>query len=320
MVRPLSSEFSVQLGFSFNITLGRNLLFLRNAVMNQDFDAAIIIDGKEGSGKSVFAQQVATFLDCEHHLDLDTQICFTPDQFKHAVGNLKKGKAVIWDEARRGLNRRRFGSDVNLTITDMLAECRQHNLFMIIVMPSFYDMDLNVAIHRTRALIHVYYEWNIDDLEHPLQRGFFRFYNEDGKNELYANKYLRQRYKYPHIQNHSFDATFVHRYTVDETAYRERKRVAEADYRKARDAPQRPKDDWKSIVGNYIGFLSRNRWLKSGAINATADYFKVGREAITDWTHLPLAETITKPRKNAAKTAPERPITHKDEGDMIEAD
>ena len=121
--RPLSSKYSVKLGFSFDLYLGNNLLPYKKAVLNQDFDCACIVDGKEGSGKSVLAQQIATFLDKDHHLDVDKQICFTPKNFMDAVQSLEKGKAIVWDEARRGVNRRRSTQDVNLSITDMLAEC-----------------------------------------------------------------------------------------------------------------------------------------------------------------------------------------------------
>ena len=241
MSRPLSSEYSLQLGFSFNKRLGANLIPYKKATVNQDFDCAGIIDGKEGSGKSVFAQQVAAFLDVEHKIDIDTQICWTPEQFNTAVNTLGKGKAIVWDEARRGLNRRRSTDNINIDITDMLAECRQNNLFMVIVMPTFYDMDMNVAVWRTRFLIHVYYSWS-DNPEAPLERGKFRFYSENGKKNLYVNKHYRQSYKYPLLTSDSFDATFPHHYTVDEAKYRKKKRESENYYKKGK------KDLWAIIA------------------------------------------------------------------------
>lgn len=227
-------------GFDFNKTLANNLLFLRNATLKQDFDAAVIIDGKEGAGKSVLGQQVAAFLDVDHKIDLATQMCFSPEQFNKAVLTLKKGKAVIWDEARSGLNRRRAMNDTNIEIVDMLAECRQNNLFLVIIMPTFYDMDLNVAVHRTRALIHVWYLWNEKKPEKPLVRGFFRFYNEDGKQALYTNKYYRAAYKYPRISGCYFDGTFKKHYVVDEEAYKEAKKQAIRAYKQDDDVTKCP--------------------------------------------------------------------------------
>lgn len=228
----LVSPYSVELGFSFNINLGKNLELLRNAVLNQDFDAAIIIDGKEGAGKSVLAMQIAHFLDVDRSVDIKRQICWTPDQFKYAVTHNAKGKAIVWDEARRGANRRRSTTDGNIEITDMLAECRQRNLFLVIVMPSFYDMDLNIAMHRTRVLIHVMFDWNSGDPNKPLRRGRFRFYNDTAKGDLYTDKILRTRYKYPPKPGLSFDGEFPHHYVVDEEKYRHAKRLSLRDFSK----------------------------------------------------------------------------------------
>lgn len=232
MSYPLTAPQSIAIGFSFNKNLASNLTYWRNAVLNQDMDCGIVVDGPEGSGKSVFGFQVAKFMDREHTIDLDKQVCYYPEQFKEAVMSLPKGKAIIWDEARRGLNRRRSFSEHNLSITDMLAECRQHNLFLIIIMPSFYDMDMYAAVWRTRILLHVNYKFDANDIDTPLRRGFFRFYTEEGKKRLFCNPDLRKQYEYPFLKNECFDGTFPHHYVVAEGEYRKRKREAEEVYRK----------------------------------------------------------------------------------------
>lgn len=229
--KRLKTEISRELGFSFNSNLARNLYWWRNAVMNQDIDCVVLVDGAEGSGKSVLGMQIAKFFDKDRCIDLDTQVCFFPEQVKKAIMTLPPGKAIVWDEARRGLNRRRSTQQVNLEMTDLFAECRQHNLFLVVIMPSFYDMDMNVAIWRSRALVHVWYTWDRKNADRPLLRGFFRFYNEDGKKALYTNKYYRQGYLYPYISGDSFDNTFVNYYVVDESEYRIKKRDSEKSYR-----------------------------------------------------------------------------------------
>lgn len=246
--RPLSTEESLMMGFSFNKRLARNLERLRAAVLSQDFDCIILIDGKEGGGKSVLAQHVAAFLDITRRIDQE-QIVFTPEQFTEKVLNSEKGKAIIWDEARGGLNRRKSMDDVNIQITDMLAEIRQRNLFIIIVMPSFYDMDMNVAVWRSRALIHIWYDWESGDARKPLRRGFFRFYNEEGKKKLYTDKLTRMRYAYPYLKNHCFDATFPNHYCVDEEEYRKRKADALRSYSKKNDPYKCPTCQRKALKG-----------------------------------------------------------------------
>lgn len=217
--RPLSSQYSVELGFPFNKRIGSNLERLRNAVIHQDYDVTILVDGQEGAGKSVFALQIAYFLDIDRNIDIHKQVCYYPEQFKKAVSTLGKGKAIIWDEARRGLNRRRSMEKINIDITDMLAECRYKNLFIIVVMPSFFDMDINVAIHRSELLFNVYVDWK-GDVSKPLRRGFVRMYSKRGKADLHQ---LNRRYSYPFMPNESFDATFSHYYVVDEDEYRKLK-------------------------------------------------------------------------------------------------
>lgn len=253
----LTSKYSKQLGFSFNKALGTNLERWRNAVLNQDIDCVVLVDGKEGSGKSVHALQIAYFLDVDREIDIDTQVCYTPEEVKKAITTLKKGKAIVFDEARRGFNRRRSTEKVNIELTDLFAECRQNNLFMVVVMPSFYDMDMNIAVWRSRVLIHVSYRWS-DDMTKPIVRGYARFYNEIGKKNMYCTRYTRQMYKYPLLKNACFDYSFPHHYVVDEATYRAKKRKAESDYR-TREKTTKP-------VCNGCGSTNTRRNKKSGEI------------------------------------------------------
>lgn len=281
----LSAKYSLEMGFSFHTHLGDNLSIWKRAVLNQDIDCAGVIDGKEGAGKSVLGMQIAAFLDVDHHLDPATQLCWTPDAFKKAVGSLPKGKAIVWDEARRGLNRRRSAQDVNLSITDMLAECRQHNLFLIIIMPSFYDMDMNVAVWRTRFLIHVDYHWDLANEQNPLVRGDFIFYNERGKLNLYTDKELRKRYAYPYIPNDSFNGTFINHYVVDEKAYKEMKKQSDLAYNSVAvnaDTPER-KELQRIERGRVLSILSSGKFLKIGAIPFLCDRLGVSKQTPRNW-------------------------------------
>jgi hypothetical protein len=281
----LTAKYSTELGFSFNTNLGSNLEILKNAVMKQDFDAAILVDGSEGSGKSVIGMQIAYMLDKDHHLDLKTQICFYPEQFMTAVKTLDRGKAIVWDEARRGLNRRRSIKNINLSITDMLAECRSRNLFLIIIMPSFYDMDMNVAVWRSRALVHVWYTWDKNDKEMPLRRGFFRFYNEEGKKNLYTNKMTRQRYDYPYLHNMSFDATFINWYVVDEQEYKRLKKEAQNTLGKEDNvvANLKDKETFKVAQGEVLYYLKEGDYCRMGAWKSLADNLGVDTSTLYDW-------------------------------------
>lgn len=285
----LSAKYSLEMGFSFHTHLGDNLSIWKNAVLNQDIDCAVIVDGKEGAGKSVLAQQVAAFLDKDHHLDTKKQFCWTPEAFEKAVGSLEKGKAIVWDEARRGLNRRRSGRDVNMRITDMLAECRQHNLFLVIVMPSFYDMDMNVAVWRTRLLIHVDYHWDLADEQRPLVRGDFRFYNEKGKLKLFTNIDLRKQYAYPYIPNESFDGTFINHYVVDEKEYKRIKYESDLAVKAAgKDMKESPEAGVARTNerGKVLYLLSQAKKLRPGYREVLTEVYGVTNGAVDGWFKL----------------------------------
>jgi hypothetical protein len=186
-----------------------NFELLKKAV-KRDWDAVIVVDGIEGSGKSVIAQQIAKYCDPTFCIE---RIVFTPDDFKNAVISAQKYQAVIFDEARSGLNVRRAMSSVNNALTDMLAEIRQKNLFIFMVMPTFFDMDKNVACWRARALVHVYVTGN-------FKRGYYKFFNSIAMRKLYMRG--KKYYDYS-VATPSFKGTFPKPYVVDEEKYRQMK-------------------------------------------------------------------------------------------------
>jgi len=179
--------------------------------VDKDWDMVFVVDGYEGSGKSVLAQQVAMFVDPTFNIN---QIVFTPDTFKEAVLESEKKKAIVYDEAYHGLSSRGAMRKVNRTLIKMLTEIRYKNLFIIIVLPTIFILDKYVAIWRSRALLHVY-------SPNRFQRGFYTFFNIDKKKELYMNG--KKFYSYAKPKS-NFIGRFTDHYTVDKEAYKEKKR------------------------------------------------------------------------------------------------
>jgi len=188
-------------------------LDMAKEVIKKDWDMIMVVDGYEGVGKSVIAQQFAFYCDPTFTLN---RIAFTPKEFKEVVLNANKYQAVIYDEAYGGLSSRAAMSRVNRALVRMLAEIRQKNLFIFIVIPSFFDLDKYVAIWRSRALIHVY-------TGKGFERGRFGFYSMDMKKNLYV--FGKKFYSYSKISP-DFIGRFVNHYTVDEKEYRKRKILA----------------------------------------------------------------------------------------------
>lgn len=179
-------------------------------VIKEDWDMIFVYDGAEGTGKSVKAMQDAYY--CDPSLDLD-RVVFTPKDFRRAVINSKPYQAIVYDEAYTGLSSRATMSMINRTLVSMLAEIRQKNLFVFVVMPCFFDLDKYVALWRSRALIHVY--------ANKFRRGFFRFYSYQRKKDMYIKG--KKYYNYNCVKA-DFYGRFTKHYVVDEAKYRKKKR------------------------------------------------------------------------------------------------
>jgi hypothetical protein len=183
-----------------NLDIGKNLL-------RQDNDIVFLIDGAERAGKSVLAQQIAKYIDPTFNID---RIAFTPRQFMNAVKGMNKYQAVIYDEAFTGLMGRTSIQFVNISIVRMLAEVGQLNGCLLIVAPTFFDLDRYAALWRSKALLHVY-------RGSKFERGYFRYFGFENKKRLYIEG--KKDYSYQRIRP-DFSGRFTNFYTIPEAQYR----------------------------------------------------------------------------------------------------
>lgn len=211
-----------------------NLLKAKDKIQ-KDWDMIFVVDGPERSGKSVMAQQMAYFCDPTFCIE---RIAFTPKDFKQKVLSASPFQAVVYDEAFTGLHSKASMTAISRLLVQMFAEIGQKNLFIFIVMPTFFDLNRYIAIWRTRALIHVYAG---DD---GFERGYFAFYNSDKKKELYCDDDSRKHYKYYTVKP-NFYGRFSGFHTVDEAAYKKLKALslsakddAQEDSEKAKELEQ----------------------------------------------------------------------------------
>lgn len=199
-------------GYYLDGILKTNLDSVKQAI-KKDWDMLFLVDGYEGAGKSVFAMQIAYFVDQTFNLD---RIAFTSKEFTDVIVHAKPYQAVVYDEAYTGLSSRATMSIINRTLVSMLAEIRQKNLFVFIVMPTFFDVDKYVALWRSRGLFHIY-------VSKGFERGFFRFYSMERKKILFVMGKKFYNYSKP---KDNFHGRFTNHYVVDEEKYRAKKRSA----------------------------------------------------------------------------------------------
>ena len=188
----------------------------RNEVLKKDRDKVICVDGREGSGKSVLAQQLAAELDPNFDV---TKIAFNSDEFMKMVKSTdrKKGDCIILDEAFLAANSRSSMSLINRAMVGLATEMRQLNLFIIIVLPSFFDLDKYFALWRTDILLHVYFDKDGN-------RGRYIAFNHDKKKMLYLKG--KKFYNYGVVRSGLPPMRFPKGYVVDEEQYRIKKQAA----------------------------------------------------------------------------------------------
>lgn len=248
--------------------LKQNLEVAKEVILN-DWDMVFCVDGYEGAGKSVLAMQCAKFCDPSFTVD---RVVFTPKEFQNAINNSEKYQAVVYDEAYTGLSSRATMTSINRALTGMLAEIRQKNLFVFVVMPTYFDLDKYVALWRSRALIHVY-------TGDKFKRGNFAFFNKDKKKYLYIKG--KKFYSYS-CAKPNFIGRFTNYYVVDEEEYRKRKAKA-----LKREDAQKEDSDFQKLINETMfekWITLEDKWKEKIPQNAFAAMLGVTTQTIYMWT------------------------------------
>ena len=179
-------------------------------LIKKDEDRVYLVDGRERTGKSVFTFQQAKYIDPGFNL---SRVCFSPEEFLHAIRTAGKGEVIVFDEAFRGLSSKATQSKVNKKIVQAMMEMGQRNLVIFIVLPTFFLLEMYAAVLRSNCLFHVYKDKNGDRR--------FRIYNYNQKSLLYkVGKKKGFSYSFPKVK---LRGRFFNKYAIDEASYRDKK-------------------------------------------------------------------------------------------------
>jgi hypothetical protein len=162
--------------------------------------------------QSVLAMQIGKYM--EPNLNED-DVCMTAGEFVGRIMETNR-RVVIYDEAFTGLSSRKSLTDINNDLVSLMMEMRQKNLFVIIVLPTFFMLDRYVALFRARGLIHVYTRKN-------GKRGYYLFFNSHKKKLLYIWGKKLMSYRRPTT---NFKGRFFDTYGISEKDYRKKKKKA----------------------------------------------------------------------------------------------
>lgn len=186
-----------------------------------DKDAVFIVDGKERSGKSKFTDYLgayaSTVLKVPYGID---SFCMNPQSFRDKIIQAKPKSIIIYDEAHKGMASARSLSEINNILKDLMMEMGQKNLFVVLVLPTFFLLDKYAALFRARGLFHIY--------ELKKQRGFWVYFNEKNKLRLYKGG--KKEFDYNCIRWPYFRGRFYNQYAVDEQEYRAKKAKGFAEH------------------------------------------------------------------------------------------
>lgn len=185
---------------------------VKHRVLTKDRDFVLVVDGEEGSGKSVLAMQVCKYLDPSFNID---RVVFNSDDFLKLIKDpkTKRGSCILLDEAFSAANSRASLTEVNRSMIGVATEMRQKNLFIVMCIPSFFDLDKYFALWRCRALFHVYFT--------PEEDRRYVIFPKDHKKLLYLTGKKTYSYTKPYSPFPPF--SFPNYYVIDELEYREKK-------------------------------------------------------------------------------------------------
>ena len=196
------------LSFHIDKRLLKFLNIIKSKLISKDKDYVMLIDGYEGVGKSTFAQQAGMYVDPTLCLD---RICMTADEFKNAIIKAEKGQCVIYDEAVTGMSSGESITRIGRLLKSMMMQMRQKNLFVIVILPSVFELNKYAVLSRARSLFHMY--------EASGRMGYWVGYNKKDLRQLY----LKGKKTYSYKVYSMFRGRFGGKYTVNEEAYRKKK-------------------------------------------------------------------------------------------------
>ena len=161
--------------FYIDKQIKKQLLKGQEAIRIAGQDRIYLITGKEGSGKSLLAMQLAYFVD--NNLSLD-DVTMTADDFFDKIRTTTK-KVVIWDEIFAGLSSKGALTKENKRLVKILIECRQRGLTIFLCIHSIFLLEKYVAIFRSHAL------FNVQISRRSYKNRFYKVYNYMNKKILF---------------------------------------------------------------------------------------------------------------------------------------
>lgn len=193
-------------------------IMAERVVDDMQFVGVISGRGTVRNGKSTLAQQIGFYFNYKvnkmHKLNnkfTAKNIVFKSNELIDTAFELPPYSVLVLDEGD-DLTAQHY-SRLAIRLRKFFRKCGQLNLFILLLIPDFFELPRPYAVARSTFLIDVSFQGK-------FERGFFDFYSLDKKRELY---YKGKRYGDYKCVNSNFQGRFINLYTVDEEEYRKKK-------------------------------------------------------------------------------------------------
>jgi len=188
-------------------TLKEELDILIDDMINSEMDMLLIIDGREGTGKSRLSRIIGAYISHITGLPFNhNNIHFNTYDYIKVCENSPKFNINILDESREALNKKRGMSKSNVFFTNWLSENRDKQQVHILILPAIHDLDSYVSIWRMVLLINTLKGHVKDDTTksgYKLERGRFKIYSNNKQlQQVLFNKAKYGYYAYPKNYKH----------------------------------------------------------------------------------------------------------------------
>jgi len=259
-----------------------------------------------GTGKSVMATQIGEawteIINKKHNLnlkyDVDNIVWRPKDLIEKAFDKdrFPKYSYILLDEWEDST----YWSELGMTLRQFFRKCRQLNLFIMCIIPNWFQLPMSYAVSRSVFAIDVKFNNNLD-------RGFFSFYNFLSKRMLYVNGKRQHNY---HCCKFTFQGRFPDGYGVNENEYRKQKFEDMMKYEE-----ESPIKLTKQQIENRLNIQTLQNFLKihpKASNEECSKIFGVALSTITRWKRGDVAELVGSPTNYNSKLT-----INKDKKEMV---
>lgn len=204
-----------------------------------------------GTGKSVFATQIGEVW-AELIKEMHGKECpFTTNNVVWRAKELidrsfdvPKYSMILLDEWEDA----HYWSELGITLRTFFRKCRQQNLFILMIIPNFFQLPMSYAIGRSIFAIDVYFGKG-------FSRGNFKFYGFKSKRRLFLNGKKFHNYN---AQASDFDGRFFDGYGVPREDYIKAKALDLEKWETEDKKAKSPEDIWAGFIKLYAPIFKKD--------------------------------------------------------------